>query len=556
MFKKGLLLLLVLAVVTVGCSRAKTQQGTLTGHIQDVFGAPISGTKAEVAAITTTTDNQGNYSISVPSGAQLARLSRNGFLPSQCNVTIEPNATVSLNATLYRTGKVVLQGTVKSSDDTTVTNCIITSNGLTLASGNSAGSFTVEAPSGNTVVLFSAAEFTTFTLNITTTEGTFLGYNVVLLKAGEAPSTAKAEISGLVFELQSGTPIAGALISAESTATTSNEVGEFTLQLASAGIYTITCTKESYRQEFRTTNARVGTPVTIIFRLSSTLPGSVSGCVTDEVTGAALPGAVISCQNSVATTTALGAYSLANLSPGTQTVIATLAHHNAKTYSVPIFPREERTFNITLMPNTGTLEGRVVRASSLPAPIEAALVEVLGTSLAVSTNASGYFQILHVPTGERAIRFSASNNAGESISTALTLSVPLLASAATEVTLHALTDTNEPNEDFPEATNLSMPVGISSYIWTSTDKDYFSLSLSQTRAYTFTLSVIGAKDVQYYLEPYDATLTRLTQIYAGSSAGNETKSEALALTAGTYYIRVRCGFGKFNQFDRYTALVQ
>ncbi|HEX9165945.1 MAG TPA: carboxypeptidase regulatory-like domain-containing protein, partial [Gemmatimonadales bacterium] len=60
----------------------------------------------------------------------------------------------------------------------------------------------------------------------------------------------------------------------------------------------------------------------------------------------------------------------------------------------------------TALAQTGALSGRVVSRESR-APLEAARVEVLGTTLAVTTDAAGSFSITGIPIGVYAARFSA-----------------------------------------------------------------------------------------------------------------------------------------------------
>ncbi|MBI2843447.1 MAG: carboxypeptidase regulatory-like domain-containing protein, partial [Armatimonadetes bacterium] len=78
--------------------------GTLTGRVTQnrLSQLPVSGAKVEVVGsfVSTTTDGQGNYTLTLPSGMRNIRVSRPGFVSKEQSLTIQASQTLTCNFTL------------------------------------------------------------------------------------------------------------------------------------------------------------------------------------------------------------------------------------------------------------------------------------------------------------------------------------------------------------------------------------------------------------------------------------------------------------------------
>ncbi|MFA6941392.1 MAG: PPC domain-containing protein, partial [Clostridiaceae bacterium] len=93
-------------------------------------------------------------------------------------------------------------------------------------------------------------------------------------------------------------------------------------------------------------------------------------------------------------------------------------------------------------------------------------------------------------------------------------------------------DTYEPNDTTAEAYGISSGISYSSYIYSSTDVDYYKLTVSAAKSISISLTTLP-KDYDLYL--YNSSGTQV-----GRSINGGTTSESITYTAaaGTYYVKV------------------
>ncbi|HLI52576.1 MAG TPA: carboxypeptidase regulatory-like domain-containing protein, partial [Thermomicrobiaceae bacterium] len=151
-------------------------------------------------------------------------------------------------------------------------------------------------------------------------------------------------------------------------------------------------------------------PISAIFALLSPV-GSVSGTVTDSVTGLAIQGATISLNDaagSSTTTDASGNYEIDGVLPGTYTATISKATYITKTQNVTITAGQTTTANIGLTPAAGTLSGKVTNSYSGRA-VQGATVSLSSGGGSTTTDASGTYTISNVPAGSYTATISAAN---------------------------------------------------------------------------------------------------------------------------------------------------
>lgn len=120
---------------------------------------------------------------------------------------------------------------------------------------------------------------------------------------------------------------------------------------------------------------------------------------------------------------------------------------------------------------------------------------------------------------------------------------------ATAVASTNCTTAFEPNESFSAATAISLSTSVSSAISTSTDNDYFKVSITSSGTYAFNMT--GPSGVDYDMLVYNSSYTQI-----GSGTGlTATESVSLSgLAAGTYYVRIY-GYNGANSTSCYSLNV-
>ena len=155
--------------------------------------------------------------------------------------------------------------------------------------------------------------------------------------------------------------------------------------------------------------ARAYLPLLVRNNLPTT--GTVSGRVTNAATSQGIPGAQVCVLSSsqCATANAQGNYSIANVPAGSQTVRATANGYASGQQNVTVIAGGTVTANFSLVaaPTTGTVSGRVTRASNSQA-ISGAQVCVLSSNQCATTNAQGNYSITNVAAGSQTVRATAS----------------------------------------------------------------------------------------------------------------------------------------------------
>jgi hypothetical protein len=152
-------------------------------------------------------------------------------------------------------------------------------------------------------------------------------------------ATTSAAIGGATVTLTGG---AGAA--------TTNAQGAYAIASVPPGTFTLTVTAAGYQTATQQVTVASGQAVTANVLLSPS-PGTVSGTVTDSVTGNALAGATVSTQpvTTTATTDNAGHFSLL-LAPGAYNVLVTSARYNANFTAVSVNSNATSTVTLSLVP--------------------------------------------------------------------------------------------------------------------------------------------------------------------------------------------------------------
>lgn len=132
--------------------------------------------------------------------------------------------------------------------------------------------------------------------------------------------------------------------------------------------------------------------------------GSISGQVTDSVTGNGIPNATVVWNGNSTTTNGNGNYTLSNLAPGTANLVVSATNYTSKTVnSVTVTTGNTTTVNVSLQPKPGTVNVTVTGSSNTP--ITNATVTLDGAS--PSSTSSNVYTFNNVTEGSHNLSVSA-----------------------------------------------------------------------------------------------------------------------------------------------------
>jgi len=213
-------------------------------------------------------------------------------------------------------------------------------------------------------------------------------------------------ILGYVRDSFTGHPIVGANVTVDTVASaTTGKGGKYSIANVPAGTYNVTASAHGYESSSETINVTAGETI-LNFNLTS-IVGTITGTVTDSLTGEPIPTANVTANGYSATTDTDGNYNIANMPPGNYTVTASADGYKSSTKTnITVVAGQTTTLNFTLtpLPTTGTISG-VVKDSSTGDPIADAIVTA--NDMSATTNSSGAYVISDVPLGNYTVTASA-----------------------------------------------------------------------------------------------------------------------------------------------------
>ena len=224
-------------------------------------------------------------------------------------------------------------------------------------------------------------------------------------------------IWGIVTDSSTGDPISGANVTADTVASdTTNEDGYYWITDVEPGNYTVTASAAGYQTSSETTTVLPGETTPLNFELTL-LPGTITGTVTNSLTGEPIAGANVTANGYSATTNSSGAYVIPDVPLGNYTVTASAAKYVNQSKTATVTAGTTTTLDFELTPLNGTISG-IVTDSSTGDPISEATVTANGMS--ATTNSSGAYTISDVPAGNYTVTVSA-NGYEDSSQTSVTV---------------------------------------------------------------------------------------------------------------------------------------
>lgn len=272
---------------------------------------------------------------------------------------------------------------------------VVTQPATTTATTNAQGAYTIPSIStGAYSITASRAGYNSNSTNAVAVAALTVTVNLALTPQG-------GSITGVVTDASNGTPLSGATITTQpaTSAATTNAQGAYTISNVTAGAYTVTASRTGYAPNSAAVGVSVGLSATANLVLTP-LPGSVTGVVSDAVTGAPLSGATVTTQppTSTVTTNAQGVFTIGGVPAGAYTVTATRASYSPNSTAAVVAPGQTATANLALTPIPGTISGVVTDASN-GTPLAGATVSTQPATSTATTSAQGAYTISNVPPG-------------------------------------------------------------------------------------------------------------------------------------------------------------
>jgi Carboxypeptidase regulatory-like domain/IPT/TIG domain len=287
----------------------------------------------------------------------------------------------------------------------------------TATSTDTSGTYTLaNLAAGTYQVTVAKTGYATQTIPVTVTSGS-------AAKQDFSMTPATGSISGTVSDSVTSNPISGASVSCTGTpictGTTTASNGTYTLSNLASGTYSVQVTASGYGNGSASVSVTSGANSPQGFSLTPN-PGSITGTVTDSVTGTPISGANITCSVSPSctgtTTAGDGTYKLSSLNEGTYQVTAAATNYGSSTIGVTVGPGGTPTQNFALTPNSGSISG-TVSDSVTHNPIFGASVSCSGppSCTPTTTDSGGTYLLNNLTEGSYQVMVSMTGYASQTI---------------------------------------------------------------------------------------------------------------------------------------------
>jgi Tol biopolymer transport system component len=300
-------------------SRSMTSYN-ISGSVTNNLGDPISGVSIAISLRSTTTANDGTYSLSgLEAGSYTLTPSKTGytFSPASRQVTLGPDALNQSFIATATTPKYSISGSVQDGSGNPISGVAIQSGGQTLATTNISGTYQIlnlEAGSYTLTPSKTGYSFTPASLQVT------LGPDAVNKDFTATAITPKYSISGQVLD-GGGSPLSGVAIQiGGQTLGTTDGSGTYQIINLEAGSYTLAPSKTGYTFSPDSRQVTLGPDAVGQDFTANLQTYSISGQVVDDG-GIPLAGVAISDGGQIlATTGVTGTYRISNLAAGSYTL--------------------------------------------------------------------------------------------------------------------------------------------------------------------------------------------------------------------------------------------
>ncbi|WP_281658304.1 carboxypeptidase regulatory-like domain-containing protein [Halobacillus sp. Cin3] len=398
--------------------------GAITGQvISGETGLPLTGVTVElrdsmnVLVATVVTNGNGEYSL-------------NGIAPGDYTVTyVYPDFMTVVEPVTLNSGEIEVINVLLNPEDGSILGTVISSGNVPLpgAEVNLIDSFNAIIATEVTDVLgdyvFNSVSPGSYVLTVSAptyqaeTRGTSVQSNQTTIENFELAGSP-GTVTGTV-QTDASDPIPSAVIEVLDAgnnvivSTTTDALGVYFIDALAPGTYTLRTTATGYQTSFLGFSVEQGEMVNQDVTLVDQ-PGSLSGEVTDDATGASIEDATVQVVNQSGVTVAsvltdpFGNYTIPSLPPGSYTVTVSHAGYAVQTVGAIITPGNVTTLDVQLLRNAGDLEGIVEDGNNQP--LSNATVQLLLNGVAIAstlTDITGAYSLPNLEPGNYNVRASA-----------------------------------------------------------------------------------------------------------------------------------------------------
>ena len=309
-----------------------------------------------------------------------------------------------------------ISGTVTDADDgSAIAGATVTAGAITTTT-DAAGEYVIAEVEPDTYeVVASKAGYESSSMMVTVLEG-----NTAIADLSLTWITVPGTITGTVTDAEDGSRIAGATVTAGARTTTTDAAGEYVIAEVEPDSYEVTASKAGYESSSLMVTVSEGdTAVADLSLTWITVPGAITGTVTDADDGSAIAGATVTAGTRSTTTDAAGEYVIAEVAPDTYEVVASKAGYESSSLVVTVSEGATAVADLSLtwIIVPGTITGTVTDAED---GSRIAGVTVTAGTRTTTTDAAGEYVIAEVEPGSYEV--VASKAAYESSSLMVTVS--------------------------------------------------------------------------------------------------------------------------------------
>jgi thermitase len=297
-----------------------------------------------------------------------------------------------------------ISGQVTDAEDGSAISGAQVTDGTRTATTDAGGGYTMtDVPAGSYEVTASKEGYQSASLMVNVISGSTSTANLPLNQV-----VLPGSITGSVTDAEDGSPIPGATVTDGTRTATTDTSGEYAIADVPEGTHQVTASKSGYESASSLATVVSGGNAVTDFSLDEvTVPGSITGSVTDADDGSPIAGATVSDGTRTATTDTSGEYAIADVPAGSYQVTASKEGYHSSSMTVNVLSGSSAVANLSLneviLP--GSITGSVTDADD-GSPIAGATVSD-GTRTA-TTDTSGGYTIADVPPGTYQVTASKS----------------------------------------------------------------------------------------------------------------------------------------------------
>ena len=321
--------------------------GSITGKVENALNSsPLQGASVTVldTGQNTTTNSNGQFTVSgIEAGSYTLQVVHNDFADYTSNVTVEVNRTTDIGVISLTASPGSVSGITQAGADITLSESN-TYNGL----ADSAGNFSI-----------SGVVPGTYTLAVSHPDYYQSGQSVVVgigknTNVGSVPLAPKeGTVSGETV-LNSVVELNGQLVNITDPADPS-----FNFNSVPVGTHILRVNHPDYEQYTRSVTVSANQTVNLGVIILNARPGSISGTVTNQSSGAEVVNATVRLVeiNKLDTTDSSGRYSFSGIAEGDFTLEVTHSDYSKKSVPVNVIKNQNTTLDITLISTPGSVKG-------------------------------------------------------------------------------------------------------------------------------------------------------------------------------------------------------